>query len=167
MDSPFDDLWIRTVRSRYSNRFEGANRYVEDAPETTMDLSAEFQSLSETIESSATANTVYGPPVERRRRTVVPLARIEYGLGGGGGGGGGGADDVGGGGGTSGDDDDTEGGGLGGGFSARPVGALEVTDDGTRFVATTDRWRSIALVLGGFVSGLLISSLASAFGIGR
>lgn len=132
-----------------------------------MDLPTEFQSLSEAIESSAKANTVYGQPVERLDRTVVPLARIEYGLGGGGGGGGGGADGVGGGGGTSGDDDDTEGGGLGGGFSARPVGALELTDGGTRFVTPTDRWQSVALILAGFVCGLVFDAVLGVLGIDR
>lgn len=132
-----------------------------------MDLSAEFQSLSETIESGATANAVYGQPIERRDRTVVPIARVEYGLGAGGGGGGGGADGVGGGGGTSGDDDDTEGGGLGGGFSARPAGALEVTDGHTRFVTPTDSGRSIALILVGVACGLVSSVLLRTLGTGQ
>lgn len=132
-----------------------------------MDIPDEFQSLSEAVQSGANAETVYGTPIERRDRTVVPIARVEYGLGGGGGGGGGGADRVGGGGGTSGDDDDGEGGGLGGGLSARPAGALEVTDWSTRFVRPFDRRRSIALVLAGIVCGLVSSRLIRAVGIGR
>lgn len=133
-----------------------------------MDIPDEFQSLSEAIQAGANAETVYSTPIEHHDRTVVPIARVEYGLGGGGGGGGGGADGVGGGGGTSGDDDDdTEGGGLGGGLSARPAGALEVTDAGTRFVRPTDRRESIALVLGGIACGLVLGRLRSALGIGR
>lgn len=128
-----------------------------------MNIPDEFRALSEAIESGTNAETVYSRPIERHDRTVVPIAQIEYGLGGGGGGGGGGADGVGGGGGTSGDDDDTEGGGLGGGLSARPAGAIEVTDEGTRFVTTTDRRRSIALVVGGIGCGLVLSFLLEVF----
>lgn len=123
-----------------------------------MDLPEEFRSLSETVASSANAKTVYSTPIEREDRTVVPIARVEYGLGGGGGGGGGGVGSGGGGGGSS-DDDDGEGGGLGGGLSARPAGALEVTDRGTRFVKPNDRSRSIALVLVGLVCGLVLDRL--------
>lgn len=136
-------------------------------PETAMNIPDEFQSLSEALQAGTNAETVYGTPIERRDRTVVPVARVEYGLGGGGGGGGGGADGVGGGGGTSGDDDDTEGGGLGGGLSARPAGALVVTDTGTQFVRPIDRRLSVALVLAGTVFGLILSCLPRAFGIGR
>ncbi|WP_123537028.1 spore germination protein GerW family protein [Halosimplex salinum] len=132
-----------------------------------MNISDEFQSLGEAIESGTSAETVYGTPIEHRDRTVVPIAQVEYGLGGGGGGGGGGADGVGGGGGTSGDDDDTEGGGLGGGLSARPAGALVVSDTGTRFVRPIDRRLSSALVLAGLVCGLFIRRLLRGFGIGR
>jgi|AntRauTorckE6833_2_1112554.scaffolds.fasta_scaffold00604_22 uncharacterized spore protein YtfJ len=132
-----------------------------------MNIPDEFQALSEAIQAGAGAETVYGQPLERDGRTVVPMAVVEYGLGGGGGGGGGGADGVGGGGGTSGDDDDTEGGGLGGGLSARPAGALEVTDDGVRFVNSTDPLRSAALVLAGVVCGLVYYGLRRRLSSGR
>jgi uncharacterized spore protein YtfJ len=132
-----------------------------------MNIPDEFQALSEAIEAGATAGMVYSTPIERRNRTVVPITVVEYGLGVGGGGGGGGADGVGGGGGTSGDNDDTEGGGLGGGLSARPAGALEVTDRGTRFVEPTDRRQSVALILAGLVCGLVLCHLRGELGISR
>lgn len=135
-----------------------------------MDVGSEFESLRETVESSASAETVHGTPIERDGRTVVPIARVEYGLGGGdggGGGGGGGDNDAGGGGGGTDDNDDGAGGGLGGGLSVRPAGAIEVADGGTRFVKPIDRRRSVALALGGTVCGLLCSRLLRAFGIGR
>ncbi|MCU4801711.1 hypothetical protein OB920_15130 [Halobacteria archaeon HArc-gm2] len=124
-----------------------------------MDIPVEFKSLSQAIESSASAEMVYSEPVERDSRTVVPVAQVEFGLGGGGGGGGGGADGVGGGGGTSGDDDDTEGGGLGGGLSARPAGAIEVTETGTRFVKPTDQRQTMTLYLAGIACGLAVGRL--------
>lgn len=132
-----------------------------------MNIAAEFGALSEAIQAGANAESVYDEPIERADRTVVPVAVVEYGLGGGAGGGGGGADGVGGGGGTSGDDADTEEGGVGGGLSARPAGALEVTDGGTRFVTPTDRRGSVGLVLAGVVFGLLLSRLCRGLGLGR
>ncbi|WP_436925760.1 spore germination protein GerW family protein [Halosimplex amylolyticum] len=132
-----------------------------------MNIADEFQSLSEAIESGTNSDLVYSTPIEHHDRTVVPVAQVEYGLGGGGGGGGGGADGVGGGGGTSGDDDDTEGGGLGGGLSARPAGALVVSDTGTRFVRPIDQRLSSALVIAGLVCGLVFSRLLRELGIGR
>lgn len=133
-----------------------------------MNIPDEFTALCEAIEAGTRANTVYSTPIERYGRTVVPVAQLEYGLGGGGGGGGGGADGVGGGGGTSGDvDDGSEGGGLGGGLSARPAGALEVTDRGTRFVTPTDRRRSMVLVAVGLCCGLVACRLLAALGTGR
>ena len=51
--------------------------------------------------------------------------------------------------------DDTEDGGL----SARPAGALEVTDRGTRFVRPVDRRRTLSLLAVGFVCGLVLRRL--------
>ncbi|WP_459192927.1 spore germination protein GerW family protein [Halosimplex sp. J119] len=137
-----------------------------------MNLPDAFRSLSEAVESSADAEAVYGTPIERQDRTVVPVARVDFGLGGGdggGGGGGGGANDAGGGGGGSDDGDDgyPQGSGLGGGLSAQPAGALEVTDGGTRFVRPTDRRRSLAFGLTGLVCGLVFGWLLDAADIGR
>jgi len=115
-----------------------------------MDLPAEFQSSIDAIESNAAAETVYGTPVERADRTVVPIARIRYGFGGG-----------------SGRDEDGEGGGLGGGLSAQPAGALEITDTGTKFVNSADRRRSIAFLAAGIVAGLIVSWLLQFCGTSR
>lgn len=124
-----------------------------------MDLENRFQSLSEAVESSATAGAVYGTPIERATRTVVPIARVEFGLGGGAGGGGGGGGGAGGGGSSAEGDDAEDGGGLGGGFSARPAGALEVTEGRTRFVKPTRRRRSLTVGVAGVLCGLVGGSL--------
>lgn len=140
-------------------------------PRTSTEVATEFESLRETFESSANAETVYATPIERHDRTVVPIARVDYGLGGGdggGGGGGGGANDAGGGGGGSDDNDDGGGGaGLGGGISVQPAGVLEVSDGGARFVTASDRRRWITLVLVGIGCGLALGRLRNAFGIAR
>lgn len=70
------------------------------------------------------ARLCYGEPVTAEGRTVIPVARVTArgGLGFGSGPG----------------TDEGEGGGGGGNLSAEPVGFIEVTADGTRFVAIDD-----------------------------
>jgi uncharacterized spore protein YtfJ len=95
------------------------------------------------LSDSARVERVYGDPVTVGDRTVVPVARVAYGFGGGFGSGtdatdvGDVADAV-----DETDDSEVpesgEGGGIGGGARATPLGALEVTPDGTRFVRFSD-----------------------------
>lgn len=137
---------------------------------TSMDVTTAFDSLRKTIESSASAETVHATPIERANRTVVPIARVDYGLGGGdvgGGGGGGGATDAGGGGGGTDDNDDGAGGGLGGGLSVHPAGAIEVTDEGTRIVTPGEQRRPVAIVLLGIGCGYVVGRLLGKFDIDR
>jgi len=51
--------------------------------------------------------------------------------------------------------------GMGGGLMARPVGALEITDDDTRFVGVGNRRRTAVAAVTAFFAGWL---LARAFG---
>ena len=112
------------------------------------DFPAEMAAVTERLQDSANARTVFGDPVERDGRTVIPVARLAYGFGGG-----------------FGDQpaEDAErpmgsGAGMGGGAMAKPVGALEVTDHETRFVPVGGgrRW---VVVLGAFLVGLLLGTL--------
>jgi len=109
-------------------------------------MTDEIRDVVDQLTESGNARTVYGDPVEREGRTVVPVARIGYGFGGGFGQGDGELDEGG------------SGGGIGAGLSARPVGALEVTDHETRFVPVADRRRQAALV-GTFLVGLFVGAL--------
>jgi uncharacterized spore protein YtfJ len=95
-----------------------------------------------TLRENSGVETVYGDPIERDGRTVVPAAKVAYGFGGGFG--------------TGGTDEDGSGGGGGGGVAASPLGALEVTDDGTRFVRFQDRRRTLALALVAAAVGYLL-----------
>lgn len=95
-----------------------------------------------TLRQNSGVETVYGDPIERDGRTVVPAAKVAYGFGGGFG--------------TGGTDEDGSGGGGGGGVAASPLGALEVTDDGTRFVRFQDRRRTLAAVVLGAAVGYLL-----------
>ncbi|WP_327051800.1 GerW family sporulation protein [Halomicrococcus gelatinilyticus] len=92
------------------------------------------------LRESATVETVYGDPIERGGRTVVPVANVRYGFGGGWG--------------T--DDEEGEGGGLGGGTAATPVGALEVDEERTRFVRFDERRRTVIALFVGLALGAFL-----------
>src|SRR5215475_15589744 len=83
-----------------------------------------LQKIGETLGSTATVKSVFGDPIHVNGKTVVPVAKVGYGFGGGAGGGKQGANAV----------REGEGGGGGGGVRAFPAGALEITEDRTRFV---------------------------------
>ena len=105
-----------------------------------MDPGERFGDVADRLRESASTETVYGDPIERDGRTVVPVANVSYGFGGGWG--------------T--DDEEGEGGGGGGGASATPVGALEVTAETTRFVRFGDRRRVGVALFVGLVLGVLL-----------
>lgn len=102
-----------------------------------------FDAVVERFEATGDARSVYGEPVELENKTVVPVARVGYGLGGGFG---------------SGCDEDSgdEAGGLGGGISVTPIGVMEITPDGTRYVPLNDRRKLVGAGLIGLALGLVI-----------
>jgi uncharacterized spore protein YtfJ len=110
-----------------------------------MDLQKYFESFQEKIVNSAHVKTVFGEPIAAEGKTIIPVARIRYGFGGG----------MGSGPSRSGDERLGQGGGGGGGVMAVPVGVVEVTAAGTRFIPIHSRKRMGALVLAGFVAGWL------------
>src|SRR5438094_175103 len=111
-----------------------------------MKVSKVLNSLADNLRVGASVRNVYGEPVNAGGRTVIPIARVGYGFGAGN---------------RAGGDPETaaDGAGSGGGagMSARPVGALEITGAGTRFIPFIDPVRlGVALVLGiciGFTVG--------------
>lgn len=132
-----------------------------------------IESIVDRLQHSANVRAVFGEPVERGDQTVVPVARVYYGFGGGFGQSDGGTNDGDDGDGESGEhggiggnvgsrDGRSGGGGGGGGASATPVGALEITDDGTRFVRIGSGKRSVATaLLAGVAVGLLVGRRSS------
>jgi uncharacterized spore protein YtfJ len=107
-----------------------------------------LQRIGETLGSTVTVKSVFGEPIHVNGKTVVPVAKIAYGFGGG----------FGSGKGDSLADHQGEGGGGGGGVWAFPAGALEITDDGTRFVPFIDlRWLGAAFAAGVVLSGLILT----------
>ncbi len=81
--------------------------------------------LMEQIGSVATAQAVFGAPVDRDGITVIPVARVRWGAGGGGGEGGK-------------EREHGEGGGGGGGVSATPMGHIQLAGGKAEFVRIRD-----------------------------
>jgi uncharacterized spore protein YtfJ len=108
-----------------------------------------LRTLGDRFQTSASVKSVFGDPITVGDKTVVPVAKIRYGLGAGGGG-------------ISRDTSsgsDTPGGksagGGGGGIMATPKGVLEISPAGTRFIAFVDRKRLSIAVAGGFLFGMM------------
>jgi uncharacterized spore protein YtfJ len=89
-----------------------------------------FSALRRFVEGARdtfTVRTVYGDPVESKGVTVIPVAQTYFGLGAGGGGG------------------RTGGTGGGGGGMVRPIGFIEITAKGARWVPIQRAWQRIAI----------------------
>jgi len=74
------------------------------------------ENLANTIATRATAQTIYGTPIERHGITVIPVGKVRYGLGGG-----------------SGTRNEDVGSGGGGGVDINPVGFIEIKDGFSKF----------------------------------
>ncbi len=111
-----------------------------------------LQSMAERFAATASVKQVFGEPIQANGKTIVPVARVHYRLGAGAGGG-----------------EVKEGsqlgpragsGGGGGGLViARPVGALEVSDSGTRFISFVDPAEIVKACVGGLMALLIARRL--------
>ena len=110
-----------------------------------MDIQQLLHSIAERVSGSASVKNVYGDPVVVGNRTVIPAATVRYAFGGGGG--------------AKGEAPDHNGGGGGGRVSAQPCGALEITTEGTRFIAFDNRRTTGAALALGFVLGAVVMAL--------
>ena len=113
-----------------------------------MDIQQLLHNITDRVSGSASVKNVYGDPVVVGNRTVIPAAQVRYAFGGGGGRRKGEA--------AAGAHN---GGGGGGRVSARPCGALEVTPEGTRFIAFDDRRTAGAALALGFILGAAVVAL--------
>ena len=105
-------------------------------------MSPKLESMLEPLTRSASVKSVYGEAISANGKTIIPVARVAYGFGGGRGRKR-----------HEGEAQDGEGEGGGGGVYAVPIGVVEVTDAGTRFVALHDRRVLAGTVLIGFCLG--------------
>lgn len=119
---------------------------MEDAKrEAEADVAASghrFDRLVESLGGSASASAVFGEPVERDGVTVVPVARVRYGVGGGGGRGAGRkkkhhADGA----------EQEVGYGHGGGVQAAPVGYIEISGGKADYKRIADPVRPLAVLM--------------------
>ena len=112
-----------------------------------MELQKYFEAIQQNLASSAHVKTVFGDPVGAEGKTVIPVARVRYGFGGG----------MGSGPTRRGDDQPLgQGGGGGGGMDVKPIGVVEVSASGTRFVPIHSRTRIAAVAVIGFSIGWLL-----------
>ena len=88
--------------------------------------------LADRIGARSGASAVFGEPIEKDGRTIIPVAQSMWGSGAGTG------DSV----------EDGWGAGGGGGAMSRPLGYIEVTDHGAAFVPLQQPWQDVKLVLG-------------------
>jgi uncharacterized spore protein YtfJ len=107
-----------------------------------------LEAIGERLHGTASVKQVFGEPIRAEGRTIVPVARVGYGFGAGGAR----AEDA------AEGRQRGEGGGGGGGVSATPVGVIEITTTGTRFIPITNAGRTIGLLLAGAGLGLLLAA---------
>jgi uncharacterized spore protein YtfJ len=110
-----------------------------------------IQSLGEQLTATGGAHAAFGEPVTQGERTVIPVARVATFFGGGSGGLAAAAE---------GRSPERGGGGGGGAIAAWPIGAIEVSPEGTRFIPVTDPRRSLAAVGIGLAIGWLLGRRA-------
>lgn len=109
-----------------------------------MDLQKYLENLQDKIVNSAHVKTVFGEPVKAEGKTIIPVARICHGFGGG----------TGSGPSRSGEEQRLGQGGVGGGgVVAVPIGVIEITASGTRFIPIRSRKRMAGVALAAFVLG--------------
>ena len=97
--------------------------------------------LSERLGTQFTAESVFGPPVEREGVTIVPVANVRYGLGGGGG---------------QDQSKHQDGAGAGAGGTVTPTGYIELKDGHSRYVPLVRPAHMLALLAGATVAGMAI-----------
>jgi uncharacterized spore protein YtfJ len=100
-----------------------------------------FSKLVAALGGTASAQAVFGAAVEKDGVTIVPVARVRFGVGGGGGRGPGRKKKSGSG------DPDQVGYGQGGGVQAAPVGYIELRDGQTSYKRIADPARPLAMLL--------------------
>ena len=108
-----------------------------------MSITENFQTTIERLQDNVSVTTVFGDPIERGEKIVVPVSTLRYGFGG--------NYETG----SDGDKDEQET-GVGGGVMASPSGVVEITDDVTRFVPIRNWRRTIAYAAVAFLVGLIL-----------
>jgi uncharacterized spore protein YtfJ len=99
-----------------------------------------LQDLLERLKADADVRRAFGEPIVTRSKTLIPVARISYGFGG--------ADHREG-------ADPPRGVGGGGGVIAQPVGVIEISEHGTRYIPIFSAQRLATAFIAGFAIAAL------------
>ena len=102
-----------------------------------------LERLAAEVGGKAGAKAVFGDAVERDGITVIPVARVRWGIGAGGGQG-----------------PEGSGSGGGGGVAADPIGYIEVTSDGATFRPMPRSFGPGAVVAGALALAIVLRALA-------
>jgi uncharacterized spore protein YtfJ len=115
-----------------------------------LEIQKYIESIPTSLSNTAHVKTIFGEPIEAHGRTIIPVARVQYGFGGGAGGGSRAPR-------SEGEKQQGEGGGGGGGVLCLPLGVVEISATETRFlpIRRGGRKRLAGAVLAGFVLGWL------------
>ncbi len=110
----------------------------QDAEHAARNGAAELlEQVAEKIGLHAGAQAVFGEPVEREGVTVIPVAQVIIGTGAGAGSSPG----------TANGDDAGAGAGAGGGAFTRPLGFIEIDEDGATFLRIRQWWENAGLIV--------------------
>lgn len=105
------------------------------------------QVMIDRLQGSASAKIIYGDPVTAHGRTIIPVGKVAWGFGGGLGPGRIRPENL---------DKGSVGEGGGGGVGATPVGIIEISDAGTRFISIEQSWKPWAGLAAGILVGLIV-----------
>ncbi|MFF7160061.1 spore germination protein GerW family protein [Streptomyces sp. NPDC008086] len=114
----------------------------ENPAVATQAADALLEHLADRLGGSASVTAVYGEPVTADGVTVIPVARVAFGLGGGAG--------------WVGEAGGREGGGGGGGADARPVGYIEISNGVATYRPIRRTWTDVAVPLAALVVGVAL-----------
>jgi uncharacterized spore protein YtfJ len=133
----------------YADARSEAERAATGAPQDAI-----LEKLVEKVGGQATVKAVFGDPIVRGDKTVIPVAKVRWGFGGGSGTGSGPSD-------ASGGVSTGSGTGGGGGVTAEPIGYLEIDEEGASFRPIAAPYPSpIFLIAAGLGGALVIRAIA-------
>lgn len=137
---PAGGNFMRSTPARQKHNYKGRIMNTgEEVTEQATQHRSMIERLAEKLGGSADARTVYGDAVVHDGITVIPVAKIAYGLGGG-----------------TGRSEQGSGEGGGGGVSATPVGFIEIRGGETSFRRIPDPLALASLIVAGGVAGAMI-----------
>ena len=117
-----------------------------------------LNAITERLQSTAHVKTIYGQPIVAEGRTIIPVAQVKYGFGGGGGHQPAGSGVEGNTGGEAAGEtgQGRSGMGGGGGIVVKPLGVVEVSNLGTRYISFNQGRVIVLSLLAGAIVGMMV-----------